>query len=153
MEVVHPYYKCSTIAHVEYFVLVAWAIQAAVGLWMLVGWARHSRAHAGSIIMHVALMLLALALWIAFIITDAVAFAWANVLVYCVGIPFGDSFMRRRGRRLRGGEKRPVGVEYWHFIVDVFRGGVPASVRFHGVFSGVVFFSSVGVSIGATIAG
>ena len=137
----------------EYFVLGAWIVQAAVGLWMLVEWARHGRAHAGSIITHVALMIVALALWIAFIITDAVAFAWANVLVYCVGIPFGDSMMRRRGRRLRGGEKRPLGVEYWHFIIDVLRGGVPASVRFHGVFSGVVLFSSVGVSIGATVAG
>ncbi len=136
----------------EYFVLAAWIIQAGVGLWMLVGWVRHGRPHARAILTHVALMIVALALWIAFMVTDAVAFAWATILIYFVGIPFGDSVMRRRGRRLRGLEKSPAAVEYWHFIVDVVRGGVPASVRFHGAFSGVVFFSSIGVTIGATAA-
>lgn len=68
------------------------------------------------------------------------------------GIGFGDAMMVRRFRGLVG-ETRPGMRDYGAAIGDVFTGRMPAKVTFHAAFSAVVYFGSIAVAIGATIAG
>lgn len=134
-----------------YVVLAAWIVQASVGTWLLIGWARHGRRHAGAILPHVAVMVTTLVLWVAFLLTENVAFAWATLAGFMIGIPFGETAMVRRSRRLRG-ITEPGASDYGRAIVDVFRGRLPKPVAFHAIFSAVVFFPCLAVCIGATVA-
>jgi hypothetical protein len=134
-----------------YVVLAAWIIQASVGTWLLIGWARHGRRHAGAILPHVAVMVGTLVLWVAFLVTGAVGFAWATLAGLMIAIPFGETAMVRRSRRLRGVTKESA-ADYGGAIVDVFRGRMPPAVTFHAAFSAAVFFPCLGVCIGATVA-
>lgn len=130
--------------------LAAWIVQGSVGVWLLIGWARHGRRYAGAMIAHVAAVFVMLALWITFLVTGAVAFAWAAQIVLAAGIPFGETMMVRRSRELRGITTKRLS-DYGGAVVDVFRGRLPGPVVFHALFAGVVFFSALGVCIGATI--
>jgi hypothetical protein len=134
-----------------YFVLGAWLIQGAVGVSLLIGWARHGRRYAGAVVTHVVVVLVMLGLWITFLATGAVAFAWTAQVVLALGIPFGETMMVRRSRQLRGITTKRLS-DYGRAVVDVFRGRLPGPVVFHALFAGVVFFSALGVCIGATVA-
>src|SRR5690349_6422038 len=104
-----------------YVVLAAWIIQASVGTLLLVGWARHGRAHARAILTHVTVMVTTLVLWVAFLATGNALFAWATLIGFMIGIPFRETAMVRRSRRLRG-ITEPSASDYGRAIVDVFRG-------------------------------
>ncbi|WP_396643392.1 hypothetical protein [Microbacterium sp.] len=134
-----------------YFVLGVWVIQAVVGAWLLVGWARHGRHYAPAIVSHVVLTVAVLILWIVFMASGSVIYAWAALVVLTIGIPPGESMMVRRSRRLRG-ITEPGAADYGRAIVDVVRGRMPRHVTFHALFAGVVYFSCLGVCIGTTIA-
>ena len=94
------------------------------------------RANAGPVVTHAVLMFGTLVLTLA---------------GFMLAIPFGETMMVRRSRRLRG-ITSPSGGDYGRAIADVFRGRMPPKVAFHSLFSPVVFFSCLGVCIGATIA-
>lgn len=135
-----------------YAVLGAWLIQAAVGVMLLVGWARHARgAGAGAVLTHALLMVGYLVPWSLFIATGAPAWAWTAIGVLFVGIPFGDAMMVGRSRSIRG-ERNPGLRDYGSAIGSVFAGRMPRKVTFHAIFSAAVFFGSLGVAIGATVA-
>lgn len=134
----------------EYVVLAAWIVQGTVGVWLLTGWARHGRPYTGAIVAHVVSVFVMLALWITFLATGAVGYAWAAQVALVVGIPFGETMMVRRSRKLRGVTTKRL-ADYGAAVVDVFRGRLPAPVVFHALFAGVVFFSALGVCIGATV--
>ncbi len=135
-----------------YAVVVAWLIQAIVGTLLLVGWARHARkSGVGSVVTHSTLMVAYLVPWVAFTLTGAIWLAWAAVTVLIVGIPFGDSLMVRRTRRIRG--ETSFGLRDYGLAVQVLLATrLPPKVTFHAMFSAVVFFGSVGVAIAATVA-
>lgn len=135
-----------------YVVLAVWIVQASVGTWLLIGWARHGRPNPGPVIAHAALMVGTLTLWVLFLATGDVLWAWATLAGFMLGIPFGETMMVRRSRRLRGITDGSA-ADYGRSIADVFRGRMPAKVAFHALFSAVVFFSCLGVCIGATVAG
>lgn len=137
----------------DLIILGAWIAQAAAGVALLIGWARHAhRAGARAVITHVVVVLACLASWIAFVVTDSVLWAWLPVIGLCIGIPFGETQMVAHSRRVRG--EAPAGMrDYVRALGTVFTGRLPALVTFHAIFSAVVFFGSLGVAIGATIAG
>lgn len=136
----------------ELIILGAWFVQAAAGIALLIGWARHAHGSGvRSVITHVVTVLACLGSWIAFVRTGAVLWAWLAVVGLCIGIPFGETQMVARSRRTRG--ESPAGMrDYVRAIGMVFTGRLPALVTFHALFSAVVFFGSLGVAIGATIA-
>lgn len=134
----------------RYAVLGAWVIQAVVGTTLLVGWARRARSGVAPAV-HAVIMLVCLAGWVVFVVTGLVAWAWAAVAALCAGIPFGEVMMVRRSRSIRR-ERNPGLRDYGSAIRTVFEGRMPPRVTFHALFSAVVFFGSLGVAIGATVA-
>lgn len=135
-----------------YAILGAWIIQALVGTMMLAGWVRHARgAQARLVLPHVALMVLFLTPWTAFVLTGVAWWAWAAVLVLTVGIPFGDAVLLQSARRVRGEEGRGA-AGYAVAVRALVARQLPGRVAFHALFAPVVFFGSLGIAIGATAA-
>lgn len=133
----------------EYFVLAAWLIQAAVGGTLFVSWLRGKRRAAPTVIPHVGAGLLGLVLWGVFLADGGVLAAWLAFAVITVGNGFGDAILLSRSRELRGPSTLRKG--YVGAVADTFAGRMPRRVTFHAVFSGVVYFSCLGVCVGATV--
>jgi hypothetical protein len=136
---------------VGFFVLAAWVLQGAVGVVLLVRWAQNAASGAPRVIGHVGCALIALGLWIAFLVTASPPLAWSAFAVVTVGNTLGDVMLVSRSRRLHGDRSRGWS-DYGRAIADTFRGRLPRPVVFHALFSAVVYFSCLGVCIGATIA-
>ncbi|GAA3913553.1 hypothetical protein [Microbacterium invictum] len=135
-----------------YVVLGAWVIQAIVGAILLGEWLRHARgAGRGPLLVHISLVVLYLAPWVAFVVTGAAWWAWIAVAVLTVALSFGDVMMVRRARRLQG-RTRPGMRDYGGAIGMVFTGKMPRRVVFHALLAPVVYFGSLGLAIAATVA-
>jgi len=135
-----------------YAVILAWVIQAAVGVTLLVSWARHARGRdAGLVLTHVMMMVGFLVPWTAFLATDAVAWAWAGFAILLGFIGFGDAVMVRRARAVTG-VSEPGAHDYWQAVRVALKGRLGRRVTFHALFAPVVFFGSLAVCIVATIA-
>jgi uncharacterized membrane protein HdeD (DUF308 family) len=133
-----------------YVVLGAWLIQSAVGVALLVEWLRHRRRRAPRVFSHVALGLIALALWLVFLFQESLLAAWLAFALISVGNGIGDSMLVRRWRRMSGSESG-FWTDYGRTIGAVFRGAMPRPVTFHALFAGVVYFLCLGVCIGASV--
>lgn len=134
----------------EYVVLAAWLIQAAVGVSLFVSWWRGGRTGAPTVVTHAAAGVLGLALWAAFLLTGNVLSAWLAFVVITVGNVFGDAMLRGRSQRIHGATTIRNG--YVGAVSDTFQGRMPPRVTFHALFSGLVYFTCLGVCIGATVA-
>jgi hypothetical protein len=119
----------------SYVVLVAWLVQAAVGVLLLTGWLRHGRARSPVVLTHVGLSVLGVACWTTFVVVDQVLWAWAALLLITIGNGFGDNMLLWRTRRMGGSHRR-----------------LPLRVGFHALFAGVVYFSTLAVCVVATVA-
>ena len=86
----------------SYVVLVAWLVQAAVGVLLLTGWLRHGRIHSRVIVTHVTLSVLGVACWITYVLSDRVLWAWVALLLITIGNGFGDNILLRRTRAMGG---------------------------------------------------
>ncbi|VXB95895.1 conserved membrane hypothetical protein [Microbacterium sp. 8M] len=134
----------------DYIVLAAWTIQAAVGASLLVSWVRHAKgSNAGLILTHVTAMIAFAVLWVVFIVTGAVAWGWAGFVVLVLFIGFGDATMVRRARALRG-EANPGLRDYIPAARVSLAGRLGGRTRFHMLFSALVFFPCLAVCIIAT---
>lgn len=133
-----------------YVVLVAWLVQASVGVLLLTGWMRHGRIHSRVVVTHVALSVLGVACWIAYVLADQVLWAWAALLLITVGNGFGDNILLRRARALGGRHLSTVDA-YKLALRSMFKGRLPIRVSFHAMFAGVVYFSTLAVCIVATV--
>jgi len=136
-----------------YIVLAVWAIQATVGVTLLVSWARHAKGEsAGLVLTHAIMMIAFLVPWTVFLVTGSVAWAWAGFAVLVLFIGFGDATMVRRARSLlpevRGGMR-----DYIPAARVGLAGRLGERVRFHLWFAGLVFFPCLAVCIIATVAG
>ncbi|MBN9213545.1 MAG: hypothetical protein ABS62_05470 [Microbacterium sp. SCN 70-200] len=134
----------------EHVVTALFAIQALAGVVLLIGWWRHGRSVAPRVLTHVALGLAGLVTWVTFTITGAVVWGWIAFAAITVGNGVGDSLMIRRFRRQRGWSGG-MWSDYGGAIAAVFKGRMPAIVGFHALFAGVVYFTTLGVCIGATM--
>jgi hypothetical protein len=133
-------------------VLVVWLIQAAVGVTLLVSWARHENGRNGSLIVpHAAMMLAFVVPWTVFIVTGAVGWAWAGFTILLVFIGFGDATMVRRARAVTGAPNSGL-RDYGPAIAVAVSGRLGRRVIFHALFSAVVFFGCLAVCIAATVA-
>jgi len=131
-------------------VLVAWVTQAAVGLTLFIHWLRHARGRgARTVVSHVVLSLSGLVFWGWFMFTGAVPLAWIAFAIITAGNTFGDVMLLARARRLAPGAKT-IWQQYGVAISAIFRGELTPQVSFHTLFSAVVFFTCLGVCIGAT---
>jgi hypothetical protein len=133
-----------------YVVLAVWIVQAAVGVSLFVGWLRHGRGSPLAVVWHVVPALAGLALWIVFVLADSLVAAWGAFLVLTVANVFGDRMMLRRQRRITG--TTTFWRDYGTTLVSALRGRFPRRVVFHALFAGVVYFTCLGVCIGATVA-
>ncbi len=131
-------------------VLGAWLVQATVGITLAVGWWRHGRRGAPTVVRHVTGVLLGLALWVLFTVTGAVPAAWAAFVVLTWGMGFGDEMLLGRVSARTGSSSKRR--NYPAAVRAIFRGEMPWRVAFHALFSPVVFFGALGVSIAATVA-
>lgn len=129
-------------------VLGAWVLQALVGVSLALGWWRHGRHGASTVLVHVAAATVGLALWVTFVVTASVVAAWLAFVAITVGNTYGDEMLlgRVRGRTGTTSKRR----NYPAAISAIFRGQMPPRVAFHAVFAGVVYFGCLGVSIAAT---
>ena len=134
-----------------YLVLIAWLVQSAVGIALLLNWWRHGRRAAPRVIVHVALGVVALGLWIALLATGAALWGWIAFALITIGNGIGDSMLVRRWRSTIGPSAGFWG-DYGRAIRDVFRGRMPRAVTFHALFAGVVYFSCLAACIMATAA-
>lgn len=133
-------------------VLVAWIIQGAVGLTLFLDWfRRRSRRGARTVISHVLLSLLGLVSWVGFMVTGALVAAWTAFACITVGNILGDVMLLGRARRIAP-EADTIRRRYAVAISSILRGTLPRRVSFHALFSAVVYFTCLGVCIGATIA-
>lgn len=134
----------------SYIVLVAWLVQASVGVLLLTGWLRHGRPHPRVVVTHVTLSVLGVACWITYVLTDRVLWAWVALLLITVGNGFGDTMLLRRTRSMGGSHLSTVNA-YKLALRSMFKGRLPFRVSFHAVFAGVVYFSTLAVCIAATV--
>ena len=134
----------------SYVVLVAWLVQAAVGVLLLTGWLRHGRAHPRVVVTHVVLSVLGVASWITYVLADQVLWAWAALLLITIGNGFGDNILLRRTRAMGGSHLSTVNA-YKLAIRSMFKGRLPIRVSFHAMFAGVVYFSTLAICIVATV--
>jgi len=132
-----------------YLVLAAWVIQASVGVSLAVTWWRHGRHSAPTVQTHAAAAAVALALWVTFVLTANLVAAWSAFAAITVGNTYGDKLLLGRVRSRTGtvSKRRNYPVA----VAAIFRGQMPPRVAFHAVFAGVVYFSSLGVCIAATV--
>ncbi len=153
MFVVTLHYEHSSLVGMALVVLVLWLVQAAVGVTLFVSWLRHAHGRgARTVVTHVVSSLTGLAFWIWFVATGALAPAWIAFVVITIGNGFGDVMLLQRARRLDPAATTTAKA-YRVAVSGAFRGALPPRVSFHAIFSGVVYFSCLGVCIGATIAG
>ncbi|MGY0387699.1 hypothetical protein ACWZJV_12070 [Nocardioides sp. WG-D5] len=134
----------------SYVVLVAWLVQAAVGVLLLTGWLGHGRAHPRVAITHVTLSVLGVASWITYVLTDRVLWAWAAFALITIGNVFGDTMLLRRTRSMGGSHLSTVNA-YRLALRSMFKGRLPLRVSFHAMFAGVVYFSTLAICIVATV--
>lgn len=133
-------------------VLIVWIVEGLVGVTLFIGWLRHARGRGAPMVLtHLALMLAGLACWVWFLVTDTLAAAWIAFGVITVGISFGDVMLLRAIRRLNPAVTSTLGA-YGAAIPMILRGELPPRVGFHALFSPVVYFSCLGVCIGAGMA-
>ncbi|MBD3942760.1 hypothetical protein IF188_13750 [Microbacterium sp. NEAU-LLC] len=136
-----------------YLVLITGLIQAAVGVALLMSWARHARGQdAGLIVTHVVAMLGFFVPWTLFIATREPLWAWVGFVVLVAFIGFGDTEVVRRTSRDRG-VARPRLPDYWRSMVAVCAGRYGRALQFHTLFSAAVFFPALYVAIAATVGG
>lgn len=130
-------------------VLTVWALEGAAGLWLFVQWLRGRRVKARLLLTHVVGVNVALALWVAFLATDDVAWGWVAFGVLNVSIGFGDAFMLARPGRPRR-TVRQVARDYVAYLSAALRFRLPLVTSFHAVFAGVVFACALVACIQAT---
>lgn len=123
----------------DFFVLLAAAFQALVGVFLLLRWWRGPRRAAGFVALHVSAALAVLALWIVFVAAGALWSAWAAFAVLTVGNSLGDELLRRRARGMGAASER-FWKGYGDAIVATVRGRMPPPITFHALFAGVVYF-------------
>ncbi|GAA0627775.1 hypothetical protein GCM10009547_34210 [Sporichthya brevicatena] len=124
-----------------YFVLAAWVLQGAVGVLLLAGWNRHQQ-QARVVLGHVGLSVAGLVPWIAFLVTDRATWGWVALGLITVGNTLGDEVLRGRWRR-SSGQSSSLLRDYGAAIRAVVTGHFPASVTFHALFAGVVYFAAL----------
>lgn len=134
-----------------HLVTLFFVIQIAGGAVLAAGWWRHGRRGAALVITHVTTNLIALGLWVTHAATGEPLWAWNSFFVLTVGTAFGDVMLVHRARRLNGVTSNS-GTDYGRAVTAVFRGRMPPLVIFHALFSPVVYFFCLGVTIGATVA-
>ncbi|MFI5622482.1 hypothetical protein ACIA03_03360 [Nocardioides sp. NPDC051685] len=134
----------------SYVVLVAWLVQAAVGILLLTSWIGHGRTPPRTVVTHVTLSVLGVASWITYVLSDMVLWAWAAFALIAIGNAFGDMMLLRRARAMGGSHLSTVNA-YKVALRSMFKGRLPLRVSFHAVFAGVVFFSTLGVCIAETV--
>lgn len=132
----------------EYFVLGAWIVQAAVGALLGVGWLR-SRRDAPTVLSHVGLSVVALGPWIAFLVTDAAVWGWVALGLISVGNTLGDALLRNRWRGVTGTHSSFL-RDYAGAVLGTLRGRLPATVVFHAWWAGVVWFAALASCITAS---
>lgn len=131
-------------------VLVIGLVQAAIGVSLLVSWARHAHGQdVGLIVTHVVAMLGFFVPWALFVVTGDGWWAWAGFAVLAVFIGFGDAEVVRRTSRARG-TTRPGLRDYWRSMVEVCAGRFGRRLQIHTILSAFVFFPALGVAIAAT---
>ncbi|MER7606443.1 hypothetical protein [Nocardioides sp. NPDC127503] len=134
----------------SYVVLVAWIVQAAVGVLLLTGWFRHGRARSPVVLAHVGFSVLGVASWTTYVLVDQVLWAWAALLLITIGNSFGDNMLLWRTRRMGGAHLSTVNA-YKLAIRSIFKRRLPLRVGFHAVFAGVVYFSTLAICVVATV--
>ena len=134
----------------RYVVLLAWLIQSSVGVSLLVSWWREGGRGSAIVVTHVGAGLLGLALWVGFLGTGSVVPAWLAWAVITIGNGFGEVMLLGRSRTKTG--PRSLRKDYAATIAAALRGELPPRVVFHALFSGVVYFTCLGVCVSATIA-
>lgn len=135
-----------------YFVLVAWLIQATVGVTLFADWLRQAHGRgARTVVAHVLPIVSGLALWVWFVATGALVMAWLAFAILTFGLTFGDAMLIARNRR-RTGVTTTLWREYGSLIAALIRGQLPPRVVFHAWFSPVIWFPCLGVCIAASIA-
>ncbi|MEU6137374.1 hypothetical protein [Nocardioides sp. NPDC047086] len=134
----------------SYVVLVAWLVQATVGVLLLTGWFRHGRVRPPVVLTHVGLSVLGLASWTAYVLAGQILWAWAAFALITVGNGFGDNMLLWRTRRMGGSHLSTVNT-YKLALRSMFKGRLPFRVSFHAVFAGVVYFSTLALCIVETV--
>lgn len=134
----------------SYVVLVAWLVQAAVGVLLLTSWVGRGRTPPRTVVTHVAASVLGLAFFVTYVVTDEVLWAWAAFVLITIGNTFGDMMLLQRARAMGGNHLSTVGA-YKLALRSMFKGRLPLRVSFHAIFAGVVYFSTLAVCIVATV--
>ncbi|MFE6645916.1 hypothetical protein ACFVJS_05100 [Nocardioides sp. NPDC057772] len=133
-----------------YVVLVAWLVQAAVGVLLLTGWLRRSHGRSRVAVTHATLSVVGAASWIAYVLAGPVLWAWAAFALISIGNIFGDSMLLRRTRAMGGSHLSTVSA-YKLALRSIFDGRLPVRVGFHALFAGAVYFSTLAACIVDTV--
>ncbi len=134
----------------SYVVLVAWLVQAAVGVLLLTSWLGRRRTPPRTVVTHVTLSVLGVASWITYVLADRLLWAWVALGLITVGNAFGDMVLLRRTRAMGGSHLSTVNA-YRLALRSMFKGRLPLRVSFHAMFAGVVWFSTLAVCIVETV--
>jgi len=131
--------------------LVLLVAAASLGLASLLGWLRHPEAAfpTAKAVTHLALQLVAIAVWVAFVVSGAVAAAWAAFVIITLGQVFGDLLMFASYRARRPGVAQPGYLAVGGDVLS-FRRPVPAM---HALVGALAWFGMLAICIAATVIG
>lgn len=128
-----------------YLALASWLVTAALGVIALGRWLRRrpgspvpTRLVAG----HVGAVVLGLALWVTYLVTDRLLVAWLTFVVVNVNNGLGDAIMLGRYRAIAGIGGSWV-RDYGRALGAVLTGKYPPLGAAHGVLGGVTLFTTL----------
>lgn len=130
-------------------VLLVWLVQGASGAALLSRRLGHGRPPA-LVVGHVGLSVVAIACWVAFVVTGAVGWGWTAFGLVTAGNTVGDLLLVGRSRRLAG-EHGAFFADYGAAIRATLRGRLPRRVTFHALFAGAAYFTALGACVAATV--
>ncbi len=126
-------------------VLLLWLTTAVIGALVLLAWVRRARPGTlplTTITAHVTVILVALGLWIGFVVTDRNALAWSSFVVLNFGNGLGDAILTQRWRSVAGPGQRWWKV-YRIALHAFLRGQWPKGPMAHALIGGITFIGSL----------
>ncbi|ALJ18460.1 hypothetical protein [Microbacterium sp. No. 7] len=130
--------------------LVLLLVAAAFGLTSLLAWMRHRGSGippVAKIATHVALQVVSIGVWTAFVVTGSAPVAWAAFAIITVGQVFGDLLMFASYRARHPGTTRPG---YRAVSGDVLGFRRPAAAL-HALVGAIAWFGMLGICILASV--
>jgi hypothetical protein len=138
---------------VDYGVFLLWLLTAAAEGLSLLQWVRRRRAASRFptplVVWHIGTAVAVLTLWIVYLATDSIGWAWGAFAVFNVTNGLGDTISTGRFRDLTG-LRSGWWRDYGRAVTAVLKGRRPPAPTVHALAAGVVYFGTLAACLMGT---